>query len=219
MICRRAITGALVATKVWVMANLKGGAGKTTTAVHLAVAAMMRGLRVAISDTDTKNNQQSATEWAAIRGTNEPLVVPMDVIDLRDAVGKAQEAGLDLLVVDTAPNAGPDARDAIGCADLVIIPVKPSWFDLTAVRHTVEIVREVGKKAVIVMTEVDGRQKNNNSMVRDALLMTGIPVAETTIKDRVAYKNAIPRGLAVQEFEPRGDAAADINALLEELLR
>ena len=208
-----------MATKVWVMANLKGGAGKTTTAVHLAVAAMMRGLRVAISDTDTKNNQQSATEWAAIRGTNEPLVVPMDVIDLRDAVGKAQEAGLDLLVVDTAPNAGPDARDAIGCADLVIIPVKPSWFDLTAVRHTVEIVREVGKKAVIVMTEVDGRQKNNNSMVRDALLMTGIPVAETTIKDRVAYKNAIPRGLAVQEFEPRGDAAADINALLEELLR
>lgn len=206
-------------TKVWVMANLKGGAGKTTTAVHLAVAAMLRGLRVAISDTDTKNNQQSATEWSAIRGSNEPLVVPMDVIDLRDAVGKAQEAGLDLLVVDTAPNAGPDARDAIGCADLVIIPVKPSWFDLTAVRHTVEIVREVGKKAVIVMTEVDGRQKNNNSMVRDALLMTGIPVAETTIKDRVAYKNAIPRGLAVQEFEPRGDAAADINALLEELLR
>jgi chromosome partitioning protein len=208
-----------VVTKVWVMANLKGGAGKTTTAVHLAVAAMLRGLRVAISDTDTKNNQQSATEWSAIRGSNEPLVVPMDVIDLRDAVGKAQEAGLDLLVVDTAPNAGPDARDAIGCADLVIIPVKPSWFDLTAVRHTVEIVREVGKKAVIVMTEVDGRQKNNNSMVRDALLMTGIPVAETTIKDRVAYKNAIPRGLAVQEFEPRGDAAADINALLEELLR
>lgn len=208
-----------MATKVWVMANLKGGAGKTTTAVHLAVAAMMRGLRVAISDTDTKNNQQSATEWAAIRGTNEPLVVPMDVIDLRDAVGKAQEAGLDLLVVDTAPNAGPDARDAINCADLVIIPVKPSWFDLTAVRHTVEIVREVGKKAVIVMTEVDGRQRTNNSMVRDALLMTGIPVAETTIKDRVAYKNAIPRGLAVQEFEPRGDAAADINSLIEELLK
>lgn len=205
--------------KVWVMANLKGGAGKTTTAVHLAVAASMRGLNVAIADTDTKNNQQSATEWAAIRGNVKPLVVPMDVAFLGDAIEKAKEAGVDLLVVDTAPNAGPDSRDAIRYADLVIIPVKPSWFDLTAVRHTVEIVREVGKKAVIVMTEVDGRQKANNEMVRDALLLAGIPITKTTIKDRVAYKNAIPRGLAVQEFEPRGSAAADINALIEELLK
>jgi chromosome partitioning protein len=136
---------------------------------------------------------------------------------LRDAHGCTVQ-----LLPIPAPGAVPDgwdARDAIDCADLVIIPVKPSWFDLTAVRHTVEIVREVGKKAVIVMTEVDGRQKNNNSMVRDALLMTGIPVAETTITDRVAYKNAIPRGLAVQEYEPRGDAAADINSLIEELLK
>jgi chromosome partitioning protein len=207
-----------MATKVWVLANLKGGAGKTTTAVHLAVAAMQHGLNVAIADTDTKNNQQSATEWSKIRNSAPPLVVPMDVTDLEGAAVNAREAGLDLLVVDTAPNAGPDARRAIGAADLVIIPVKPSWFDLHAVRHTVEIVREVGKRAIIVMTEVDNRQKGNNQMVRDALLMAGIPIADTVINARVAYKNSIPRGLAVMESEPRSLAASEIKKLIEELL-
>lgn len=205
-------------TKVWVLANLKGGAGKTTTAVHLAVAALLNGMKVAIADTDIQNNQQSATEWSKVRGKPTPVVVPTSLHDLEVMVDKAREAELDLLVVDTAPNAGPAAKQAMSLADLVIVPVKPSWFDLAAVRHTIDLIRELNKPALLVMVEVDGRQGKNNENIRSALLLTGIPLATTQIKDRVAYKYAIPQGMAVQEYEPSGRAAADIRALLEEIL-
>jgi len=192
----------------------KGGAGKTTLAVHLAVAAHARGLRVAVLDTDP---QESATVWAKAREADEPTVAPIHATKLAAALEKARSSGFDVVIVDTAPNAGTDAVDVASLATKIVIPVRPSVFDLSAAKRTIEIVRKAGVNSLLVLSACPHRAPEN-AMAREALGLSGLPVAETAIGDRRPFARAIQTGRAVIEFEPDGKAAEEINALLSEVL-
>lgn len=200
--------------KVIAVMSQKGGAGKTTLAVHLAVAAHARGLRVAVLDTDP---QESACIWAKARESDEPTVAPMPTTKLKAALEKAKGSGFDVVIVDTAPNAGTDAVDVAALATRVVIPVRPSVFDLSAAKRTIEIVRKAGVDSLLVLSACPHRAPEI-MMAREALGLSGLPVAETAIGDRRPFARAIQTGRAVIEFEPDGKAAEEINALLNEVL-
>ena len=108
----------------------KGGAGKTTLATHLAVAAEVAGLRAALFDLDP---QASAALWADHRGEPFPAVVPAQAPRLAGLLAQARDGGADLVLIDTPPEADGIASAAAAVADLTLIPCRPSALDLDAV--------------------------------------------------------------------------------------
>jgi len=201
--------------KIIAVMSQKGGAGKTTLAVHLAVEAHRRGLRVELIDTDP---QQSAGVWSRARSGEPPIVTHVQATRLASALDQRSSAGVDLVLIDTAPHAGPDAVDVAKLAGKVIIPVRPGVFDLAAARQTIEIVREAGVDSMLVLSACPHRAPEVG-MAREALGLSGLPVAATAIGDRRSFSRAIQTGRAVSEFEPDGKASDEIRALLDEILK
>ena len=100
----------------------KGGAGKTTLALGLAVAAMQDKKTAAVIDTDP---QATATNWTDRRDAETPWVVASPVARIKQAIAAALSQGVELLLIDTPPHASQEAAEAARVADLVLIPVRP----------------------------------------------------------------------------------------------
>lgn len=199
--------------KTLVIAAQKGGAGKTTLAVHLAATAIAEGLRVGLVDTDP---QGSAAAWANNRTDENLAVVPLAPHALGEGIAAAAADGYDLLVVDTPPHAAAGTAAALAHADLALIPVRPSMLDLAAVPASLQLLQASGRPGAFVVSAAPIRAGETRETER-ALASSGVRVLTTTIHDRTAYRRALAHGKAVSEFEPRGKAAIEIRALWREV--
>ena len=187
----------------------KGGGGKTTLAVHCAVAAIGKGARVAVIDTDP---QGTATSWGRSRESDTPAVAKATAQQLDDVMAAARHDKMTYCIIDSAPHAAPSASRVAAAADLIIIPVRPTAFDLAAVPATVAIARAANKPAVFVLSACPIRSPETVEAV-DVLASHGLRVVPVIIHERRAFSRAVATGRAVSEFEPAGKAAAEINAL------
>lgn len=184
----------------------KGGAGKTTLSVHSAVVAAKAGERVVVIDTDP---QRSATTWATARNLPSPQVATVDADRLKDVLVAARHDATTLCIVDCAPHAGPEAAVIARSVDLVLIPVRPSAFDLAAAAQTVEIVSKAGTPGAFVLSACPFRSPEI-AEARDVLAGYGLPVAPVIITERRPFARAVATGQAVTEFDPDGKAAQEI---------
>ncbi len=126
----------------------KGGAGKTTLAIHLAAAAHAAGHVSLIVDTDP---QATATTWGQWRNGQAPEVIDCAAHALlARKLAQATELGAEFIVIDTPPHADIMAREACRAADLLLIPCRPRTFDLNAARTTAELVKASGRPAFVV---------------------------------------------------------------------
>jgi chromosome partitioning protein len=187
----------------------KGGSGKTTLAVHTAVAAQEDGERVVIVDTDL---QKSATTWSDARQSDTPAVAPVAATALPDVIKASRHDAITLCIIDTAPHAAPDAARVAALADLVAIPCRPTAFDLAAAGSAVEIVKAAGVRAVFVLSACPLRAPEI-AETRAVLEGYGFPVAPVSISERRAFARAVASGRAVTEFDGEGKAAQEIRAL------
>ncbi len=187
----------------------KGGSGKTTLAVHTAVAAQEAREKVFLIDTDP---QKSATVWSDAREAEKPVVVTVSAGELEKVLKAGSEDKMSLAIVDTAPHTAPDAARIAKLVDLVVIPCRPTAFDLAAVSNAVEIVRAAKKKAVLVLSACPFRSPEIGE-TRAVLQEYGLPVCPSDITDRRAFARAVATGRAVTEFEVDGKAAEEIKAL------
>jgi chromosome partitioning protein len=119
---------------------------------------------------------------------------------------------MSLCIVDTAPHAAPDASRIARAADLVVIPCRPTAFDLGAVAAAVAIVKAAGVPAVLVLSACPFRSPEIAES-RDVLAGYGLPVSPVAITDRRAFARAVASGRAVTEFESDGKAADEIRQL------
>lgn len=200
--------------KTLAILSRKGGTGKTTVALHLAVQAQRLGYRALVADGDT---QHSAMDWFRLRGGQPPVVVeakPGAFYVVRDA---AQRSGMDLAILDTAPLAGGDCLDAARLADLSLMVVRPSTFDLRAIRETAEAVARLGRPAWFVLNQAPSRRNGQEvEAVRNAVRQLesyGFPVAPIGLRSRVAYQAGMAAGKSAMEIDPEGVASAEITAL------
>lgn len=204
--------------KTLAVLSRKGGAGKTTVALHLAVVAQAAGRRVALVDMDP---QRSAADWWRSRQAETPELVETDPGQLSAVVKAAKADGVDLLIVDTRPSAEADALEAATAADLALLVVKPSILDLRAVAGTVETVKRAKTPAVILLNQAPpSRGQVEASIVQEAraaLQGYGLPVVPVILHARAAYHAALIDGRAVNELEPNGKASAEILALWRHL--
>lgn len=187
----------------------KGGSGKTTLAVHTAVAAQQSRERVFLVDTDP---QRSATVWGEAREAETPAVVTVSAGELGRVLKAGKQDRMSVAIVDTAPHTSPDAVRIARSVDLVVIPCRPTAFDLAAVSSAVAIVKAAKKKAVLVLSACPVRSPEIGE-TRAVLEQYGLPVCPSDITDRRAFARAVASGRAVTEFEADGKAAQEIHAL------
>jgi len=204
--------------KTIAMLSQKGGAGKTTVALHLAVLAHQRGLRVALVDLDP---QASALEWWHSREGDEPTTVAVKPDELGAALKAAEGDGFDLIVLDTAPHAEAAIAAAARACDFAVVPCRPGILDLRAVGKTADILKAIKRPFAVVLNSCPpSRGFGEPSIVveaRDALRLQEIPAMKTTLTQRAAFGHSLIDGRAVTEFAPDSPAAREIAALLNEI--
>ena len=193
----------------------KGGAGKTTLAVHLAVEAENSGVSTAIVDLDP---QASATAWGDSRRQESPAVVSAQASRLRQVLDVARQGGAGLAVIDTAPHSESVALAAAREADLILIPCRPAILDLRAISQTVDLARIASKPAAVVLNAVPPRGPLAGEAVQ-AVRAYDIEVAPIRLTQRAAFVHCLTAGLTAQEFEPDGKAAQEVRDLFRWIIR
>jgi chromosome partitioning protein len=196
--------------KTVAIVSQKGGAGKTTIAVHLAVAACRAGLTVAIIDLDP---QATAASWADWRGGENPAVVAAPHSRLAVTLQEAARAGVDLAIIDSPPAADAAAVAAAKAADLVLIPTRASAFDLHAIKTTAELVRIAQTPSFVVLNAVPPRAQTLVEEAGQVVESLQLRLAPVCLVDRAAFRHAVVNGQTAIEFEPAGKAAAEIDQL------
>ena len=194
---------------VIVLASQKGGAGKTTLAAHLAVAAEAAGDGPAVLiDTDP---QGSLSAWWNVRKAEVPVLAPTTIAELGEKLKLLEAAGYRVAVIDTPPAITEAIGAVVVSADLVLIPTRPSPHDLRAVGSTVSLVQAAGKPFVFAVTQA----KSNARLTVQAVtaLSEHGSVAPAIIHDRVDYAGSMIDGRTVQEIDPKGRSAAEIAEL------
>jgi chromosome partitioning protein len=195
--------------QVFVIASQKGGAGKTTIAVHLATAAA-NDRRVLVMDLDP---QGSAMEWASRRGDKAPDVTAAHPATISKEIERARADGYDLVILDTAPHADHAALQAARNADLVVIPCRPATFDIAAISATLDLCKLANKPAVVVLNAAPIRSRVVDETI-DAVRERGGSVSPVIIRQRVAFQHCLIDGRTAAEFEPGGAAATEIASLM-----
>ncbi len=194
----------------------KGGTGKTTLTLHLAVAAERAGQLAAVIDLDP---QASAAEWKDSRSAETPVVVPVPSTRLSRALEAARAGGAALTLIDTAPHATDVALTAAEAADLILIPCRAGILDLRAIGTTARAVKLAGKRAFVVLNAMPGRAPHVLADARAAVAVHGLEVAPITMQQRAAYAHALTAGQTAQEYEPTGKAADEMSQLYAWLYR
>lgn len=197
--------------------NQKGGAGKTTIATHLARELQRRGSAVTLVDSDP---QGSARDWSAVDEEQPLMTVGID----RPTLGRdVRKLAGQYVVIDGAPQAQELAASALTAADIALIPVQPSPYDVWATADLVELVKQrqvltEGKLRAyfIVSRAISGTRLGGD--IREALEGYGLPVLETVIHQRQAYPRTAARGTTVMDDGRDREAASEIASLADEVL-
>ena len=194
------------------LVSMKGGSGKTTAAVHIAVQAAQQGRNVAVLDTDP---QQSAARWGDRRGAALPVVLTVPPSRLAAELQRCADAGTDLAIIDTPPRAGSDnaAQVAARVADLVLLPCRPSVLDVEAVADTAARVRAVTAAPVVAVLNGCAPRGQDADQVAAALAGVDVLVAPVRIGQRIVLARSLLAGQVAQETEPGGRAAQEVAAV------
>ncbi len=189
----------------------KGGAGKTTLAIHLAAAAQDAGHVALIVDTDP---QATASQWGEWREGKAPEVIDCGAPALlARKIGQAVDLGAEFVVIDTPPHADAMAREACRVADLLLIPCRPRTFDLNAARTTADLVKATGKPAFVVFMAGPPKAAVLYGEAADVIGEVGLPIAPVMLPERGDYHHSTGVGLTAQEHAPKGKAALEVSAL------
>lgn len=200
----------------------KGGPGKSTTAISLAVEWQRRGLRVLLVDAD--DVQRTAMTWADLAdeyGHPAPTVVAMGDSVATDLPPLA--AGFDVTILDTPGRGGRRVGRALAVSHFAVLPCGPAGPELWSMPATLDQVRDVQAvrpelgAAILVTKKQPGTVLG--AQARRALLETEAEVLETEWHYRVTYGEAISAGLGPTTYEPASVAAAETQALANELER
>lgn len=196
--------------KTLVIASQKGGAGKTTLAAHLAVAADQAGHGpVVLLDTDP---QGSLSAWWNSREGDSPALASASLAELGDKLQALAAAGVGLAVIDTPPAITAAISDVVKLADLVLIPTRPSPHDLRAVGSTVDLVQDAGRPFAFAVTQAKPNTRLTVQAV--AALSAHGAVAPAVVHDRVDYAASMVDGRTVLETDAKGRSAEEMRQLL-----
>ncbi len=206
-------------SKVITISQKKGGTGKTTLAVHLALAFIKyHNLKVAIIDTDP---QGSLGKWFMIRTekklSNDNLTFKTASLWGAQYESKTLKKDHDIVIIDTPPKIESDARPSIESADLVLIPVAASHVDFWATGAIVEIAKKANKKILIQINRSSQRSKlikKTNEFIKSL----NLSATKTIIGNRQIFAASMGEGKTAVEKQKKSSAVEEIKQLSEQIL-
>lgn len=185
----------------------KGGVGKTTLALSLAVAADQAGKQSVVIDLDP---QASACNWGDRRQHDPPIIVDAQPSRLSNALSRAEEAGVAYAIIDTPPRSEQAALAAAKAADLVLIPSRPQIYDLETIPNTIELLKLTGNKPAMVVLNAVPPRGTRHEQARKVITRFTLPVCPAMLINRAAFGDAGTVGLTALESDPNGKAAQEI---------
>ena len=209
----------MMLSKVITISQQKGGTGKTTLAVHLAMAFIKyHNLKVAIIDTDP---QGSLGKWFMIRSekkvSNENLTFKTASLWGAQYESKTLKNDHDIVIIDTPPKIESDARPSIEAADLVIIPMAASHVDFWATGAIVEIAKKANKKILAQINRSSQRSKLMDK-TKDFIKSLDLQSTDTIIGNRQIYTSSMGEGKTAVEKQKKGNAVDEIKKLSDQIL-
>ncbi|MBD1109086.1 ParA family protein [Pelagibacterales bacterium SAG-MED27] len=206
-------------SKVITISQQKGGTGKTTLAVHLAMAFIKyHNLKVAIIDTDP---QGSLGKWFMIRSerkvSNENLTFKTASLWGAQYESKTLKNDHDIVIIDTPPKIESDARPSIEAADLVLIPMAASHVDFWATGAIVEIAKKANKKILAQINRSSQRSKLIDK-TKDFIKSLDLQSTDTIIGNRQIYTSSMGEGKTAVEKQRKGNAVDEIKKLSGQIL-
>jgi chromosome partitioning protein len=203
--------------KVLTIAQQKGGSGKTTLAVNIAMQYAGTGRSVAVLDTDP---QGSLGRWFMARRERLGEATGLE-FGTASAWGVSYECEKlrklhDVVIIDTPPKIDADLRPALREADLVLVPVAASQIDLWATESVLELARRERRPALIVLNRIAARARLTGDMIAKIDAMD-TDRAATTLGNRVAFAEAMGLGLSVRDMGASSLAAKEVEALVEDI--
>jgi chromosome partitioning protein len=192
----------------------KGGAGKTTVAVNIALAARLLGLKAVLADVDPL---RSSTEVLRGRSDAGDMLAESSAAKLFALAETQRRRGADLLVVDTPAAPENDVAEAAKVADLCLVVSRPTFLDLSGAVRSSQMLLRLQRPALVVLNQCPparaGQEPPAVLRALEALRVAGVEVAPTPLRSRVAYQTACAAGRGVAELDPRGPASAEVMSL------
>ena len=206
-------------SKVITIAQQKGGTGKTTLAVHLALAFIKyHNLKIAIIDTDP---QGSLGKWFMIRTekniSNKNLTFKTASLWGAQYESKSLKKDHDIIIIDTPPKIESDARPAIEAADLVLIPVAPSHVDFWATEAIIDIAKKAKRKILIQINRANHRSKLI-SQTLEYINSLKVKATDTLIGNRQIFVSSMGIGKTAVEKQRSGKAIEEIKDISNQIL-
>jgi chromosome partitioning protein len=199
-----------VSVKTLAVIGQKGGSGKTTTALGLAVASTLAGRAVAVIDLDP---QGTAANWSDRRGNESPAVVSCQVSRLAQVLEAAAKQGAELAIIDTPGKSTDTAIAAAKAADFVLLPIQPQLFDIETLGSVKDILTLAGNPPAAVIVNRASTQGQRHTDTLEAATAQGFTVCPVVIYSRAAHGDAGNIGQTAAEYEPKGKAAQEMLGL------
>ena len=191
----------------------KGGTGKSSLSIHLAVAAQSTGLEVLLVDLDHYSG--TVAEWASVRTGNQPLAVTAQFSDIKALHQQANDEDFDLLILDCPPYLNAETQQISDLADMTLLPVSPRFTEISTLPRDLGLVQ---KPFFVVLnsctTGIAGEASFKTEQVRKVLEENRIPVSPVHITRLEAFTDALSYGQGVTEYQQTGQAAKQVSALL-----
>ncbi len=205
--------------KVICICNEKGGTGKTTIAVNLALQAVYDGFKTLLIDADI---QASAFSYYEIRTEKE--IVPTFQCVLKPSKSLHRDikdfSSFDIIFIDTGGRDSKVFRSAVLASEFCLIPMQPSHFDYQGVLNTLNVIEEAQTlkdiSVCILLNSMPSRAKIGKKILED-LKGLKIPIFSTILGARVAFRESIKEGKGVTEVFPKSKAAEEIKSLWKEV--